>query len=135
MLRGIYALRSFCLEKETNGFVVSEKVLQQEDEWRDLIYRLLDYRIIHSAGAALTHKSQGGTYHAFVIDIGCYAHMRTHVGRFSEIDVADAEAKERFRSAPILSSDVFRSLQSAAPQEIEEELLRESREQAAGVDA
>jgi len=50
LLRGIYVIRKFCLDKKTNIFFISEQMLQQEDNLRDLIYRLLDYRIIHSAG-------------------------------------------------------------------------------------
>jgi hypothetical protein len=70
-MRGIYVLREFCLKKKANVFVVSEQMLQQRDDVRSLINRLLDYRIIHNAGSALTHKSQPGTYQAFAIDIGC----------------------------------------------------------------
>ena len=76
LIRGIYVLRKFCIDRKTNVFLVSEQMMQQEDVIRGLIYRLLDYRIIHSAGSALTHKSQSGTFQAFAIDIGCYAHMR-----------------------------------------------------------
>ena len=68
--------------------MVSEQMMQQADEIRALLYRLLDYRIIHTAGSALTHKSAAGTYQAFTIDIGCYAHMRKLQGKFNEIDVS-----------------------------------------------
>lgn len=60
LLKGIYVIRKFCMDKETNLFFISEQMLQQKDNLRDLIYRLLDYRIIHSAGTAITHKSQAG---------------------------------------------------------------------------
>jgi len=60
LMRGIYVLREFCLAKQSNAFVISDQVLQQKDEFRHLINRLLDYRIIHSAGSAITHKSQPG---------------------------------------------------------------------------
>ena len=40
LLKGIYAIREFCLEKETNLFVVQERMLQQNDEWRALFNRL-----------------------------------------------------------------------------------------------
>lgn len=33
LLKGIYAIREFCLEKRTNLFVVQERMLQQNDEW------------------------------------------------------------------------------------------------------
>ena len=101
LIRGIYVLRKFCIDRKTNVFLVSEQMMQQEDQIRGLIYRLLDYRIIHSSGSALTHKSQPGTFQAFAIDIGCYAHMRKLHGRFTELNLADSSAKERMRSAPV----------------------------------
>ena len=87
LIRGIYVLRKFCIDKRTTIMMVSEEMMQQQDQIRAILYRLLDYRIIHSAGAALTHKSAPGTYQAFAIDIGCYAHMRKLHGRFNEINV------------------------------------------------
>lgn len=128
LLKGIYVIRRFCLERHSNAFVVSEQALQQEDHFRDLIYRLLDYRIIHSAGSALTHKSQSGTYHAFVIDMGCYAHMRTLQGRFTELDVASADARERLRSAPVLALESFEGLWTGAPPNAENALMSEDSE-------
>src|SRR5439155_25037359 len=89
LIQGIYVLRKFCIDRKTNVLLVSEALLQKDDRIRDLLYRLLDYRIIHSAGSALTHKSLPGTYHAFAIDIGCYAHMRKLDARFTEIDLGD----------------------------------------------
>jgi hypothetical protein len=62
LLRGIYILREFCLEKKTNVFLVQEQMLQQNEEWRSLFNRLMDYRIIHNAGSALTHKSVSGNF-------------------------------------------------------------------------
>jgi hypothetical protein len=115
LLTGIYVVRQFCLDRKINVFFVSEQELQTEDRFRDLLYRLLDYRIIHSAGTALTHKSQPGTFHAFVIDVGCYAHMRTLEGRFTEIDIAHPDARENMRSAPVLSLSHFKGLWEAAP--------------------
>ena len=56
LLRGIYILREFCLEKKTNVFMVQEQMLQQNEDWRSLFNRLMDYRVIHNAGSALTHK-------------------------------------------------------------------------------
>jgi len=125
LMRGIYVLREFCLEKKSNAFVISERLLQQRDDLRSLVYRLLDYRIIHNAGAALTHKSQAGTYQAFVIDIGCYAHLRKLEGRFSELDISSADAKDRLRSMPILGEDEFKNLWESAPAELEVELLKD----------
>lgn len=125
LMRGIYAFREFCLERGTNVFVVPERSLQQRDDFRDLVYRLLDYRIIHNAGAALTHKSQPGTYQAFAIDIGCYAHLRKLQGKFTEVDLADRGARERFRSAPVFGPTEFEALLKEVPDNIEDVLLRD----------
>jgi hypothetical protein len=119
LIRGIYVLRQFCIEKKSNVLLVSEALLQQNGRVRNLIYRLLDYRIIHSAGSALTHKSQPGTYHAFAIDIGCYAHMRKLEGRFSEIDLAASDAKEKMRSGPILDESSFNALWEGVPADLD----------------
>ena len=102
--------------------------MQQEDQIRALLYRLLDYRIIHSAGAALTHKSSLGTYQAFAIDIGCYAHMRKLQDRFNEIDVADTTGRERMRSAPILTKEQLEELWLTAPVDAEGALRNEDEE-------
>jgi hypothetical protein len=123
LLRGIYAIREFCLEKKTNLFVVLERMLQQNDEWRALFNRLMDYRIIHNCATALTHKSQEGTYQAFAIDIGCYAHLRKLQGRFSEIDISSPKAKEQMRSAPILEAAKLQATLSSAPQDVAHAML------------
>jgi hypothetical protein len=123
LIRGIYVLRRFCIDRKTNLFMISEQMMQQEDRIRDLVYRLLDYRIIHNAGSALTHKSQAGTYQAFAIDIGCYAHMRKLHGRFNELDLSHRDAKEKMRSAPILDLEQFDQLWSSAPEDAESALL------------
>ena len=119
LIRGTYVLRRFCMEKRTNIIMLSEEMMQQEDEIRHLVYRLLDYRIIHNAGAALTHKSSPGTYQAFAIDIGCYAHMRKLQGKFNEVDVSASTAREQMRSSPILPQEHFTDLWHDAPQDIE----------------
>ncbi len=119
LIKGIYVLRQFCIDQQSNILLVSEALLQQNDGIRNLLYRLLDYRILHSAGSALTHKSRQGTYHAFAIDIGCYAHMRKLMGRFNEIDLAHTEAKEQMRSGPVLDENGFNSLWSASPEQAE----------------
>lgn len=62
LIAAIYVLREFCLSRKTNVFLVPEQLLQQEEEWKTLFNRLVDYRIIHQAGSALTHKSQAGNY-------------------------------------------------------------------------
>jgi len=125
LIRGIYVLRRFCIDKRTNIMMVSEEMMQQEDDIRALLYRLLDYRIIHSAGTALTHKSSPGTYQAFAIDIGCYAHMRKLQGRFNEIEVTNTSAREKMRSAPILSKEQLEQLWSASPDDAEDALRSE----------
>ncbi len=128
LIRGIYVLRKFCIDKRTNIMMVSEEMMQQEDQIRALLYRLLDYRIIHSAAASLTHKSSPGTYQAFAIDIGCYAHMRKLQGRFNEIDVVDTTGRERMRSAPILTKEQLIELWSTAPDDAEDALRSEDEE-------
>lgn len=130
LIRGIYVLRRFCIEKQTNVFLVSEQMMQQQDQIRGLIYRLLDYRIMHSAGSALTHKSQPGSFQAFAIDIGCYAHMRKLAGKFNEINLADPGAKERMRSAPVLEAPLFDELWRQSPADVEEALRAEEGEPA-----
>jgi hypothetical protein len=125
LLRGIYVLRKFVLARKTNVFMIEERMLQQEDALRALVYRLLDYRIIHSVGSALTHKSQQGTYQAFSIDAGCYGHMRKLDGRFNEIDLGAAEAREKARSAPVLSKEFVKSVWTAAPTDVHNALLTE----------
>ena len=125
LIRGIYVLRKFCIDRRTNVFLVSEQMMQQEDQIRGLIYRLLDYRIVHSAGSALTHKSHSGTFQAFAIDIGCYAHMRKLHGRFTELNLADSSAKEKMRSAPVLDDSLFDDLWKQAPADAEKALLQE----------
>jgi len=128
LIKGIYIIRSFCLDRKTNIFVVAERMLQQHDEWRNLIYRLLDYRIIHNCASALTHKSLEGTYQAFAIDIGCYAHLRKLQARFTEIDVSSADAKDRMRSAPMLDAAKLAELVKSAPVDIEEALAAQDEE-------
>jgi hypothetical protein len=120
LIAGIYVLREFCLSRKTNVFLVPEQLLQQEEEWKTLFSRLVDYRIIHQAGTALTHKSQPGNYQAFAIDIGCYAHFRKMEGRFNEIDVSKAAAKDQMRSAPVLSSGDLQALFKSVPPNVEQ---------------
>jgi hypothetical protein len=126
LLKGIYVIRKFCLEKATNIFLIPEKTLQQNDELRALYYRLMDYRIIHSCASALTHKSQEGTYQAFAIDIGCYAHFRKLQDKFNEIDVSSKDAKEKMRSSPILSEHEVGDLFKKAPENVEPLLYEEA---------
>lgn len=128
LIRGIYVLRKFCIDKKTNIMMVSEQMMQQEDRIRGLLNRLLDYRIIHSVGVAITHKSEPGTYQAFAIDIGCYAHMRKLEGRFNEIDLSQSDAREQMRSAPILTDEHFASLWALVPDDAEAALRAEDEE-------
>lgn len=128
LIKGIYIIKSFCMEKKINIFMIEEKLLQQNDPWRSLIYRLLDYRIIHSCATALTHKSSDGTFQAFAVDIGCYAHFRKLEGRFTEIDISDADAKEKMRSAPILDQNKLSAIMEIIPENAENQLLEEVQE-------
>jgi hypothetical protein len=123
LIKGIYIIRKFCLDRKTNIFMVQEKLLQQNDSLRALFYRLMDYRIIHNCANALTHKSADGTYQAFAIDIGCYAHLRKHLGKFNEIDVSDTDAREKMRSAPILDENQLKTSFNALPVDVEQALL------------
>lgn len=125
LIAGIYMLREFCLTKKTNIFLVPEKVMQQQEEWKSLFNRLLDYRIIHQAGSALTHKSLPGNYQAFAIDIGCYAHFRKMENRFAEIDVSTVQAKDQMRSAPVLTEAELGALSKQVPQNAEQILLEQ----------
>lgn len=125
LLSGIYAIREFCLDNKTNAFVVEERVLRDVPEVGRLLSRLLDYRIIHAAASAFTHKTHEGTYRAFVIDAGCYAFMRKLVGKLNEIDVSDRDAKERMRSAPRVTPELLSALQARAPDDPEAALLEE----------
>jgi hypothetical protein len=125
LLRGIYAFRQFCLEHKNNVFLVPEKVLQQHDVVRHLLYRLMDYRIVHIVATAVTHKSYSGTYQAFVIDVGCYAHLRKLQGRFTEIDISSTNAKERIRTGPVVTEELLLAQWQAAPKDVTEALLDE----------
>jgi hypothetical protein len=119
LVRGIHAIRKFCLEKKSNVFLVADRVLQEPNGVRELLNRLLDYRIVHSVGSALTHKSLPGTFNAYMIDIGAYANLRKLEGRFNEIDVTAADAKERCRNAPVLDEKQLTDLLRGSPDKIE----------------
>ena len=130
LIRGIYAIRKFCLEKRVNVFLVPDQVLQEQNGIRELLNRLLDYRIIHSVATALTHKSVSGTFIAFTIDIGAYANLRKLEGRFTEIDITASDAKERCRNAPIMDKETLVHDYKTAPAQTEAALA----EVEAGVD-
>jgi hypothetical protein len=101
LLRAIYAIREFCLSRKSNVFLVAESEIQRDDDFKTLLYRLLDYRIIHQVARSLTHKSiTGPNFQAFCIDIGCYAYMRNLQGRLDEIDLTQPGAKEKMCAAP-----------------------------------
>lgn len=129
LLRGIYVIRSFCLEKKCNIFLVREEDIQNNDEFKTLLYRLLDYRIIHQVARSLTHKSvTGHNFQAFAIDIGCYAYMRNLQGRMVEIDITDPAAKEKMRSAPIFELFGFRKYWGEALVDVEGALMDQESE-------
>ncbi len=123
LLKGIYTIRKFCIDKKNNIFLIPERLMQEHEDIKKLIYRLLDYRVIHSVGTAFTHKSQPGTYNAFMIDIGCYANLRKLDGKMNEIDLSQHEAKEKIRSVPILSESDFTAIWKSAPENLTEEIL------------
>lgn len=125
LLRGIYSIREFCLRNKWNAFVVEERVLRDVPGVNELLYRLLDYRIIHAAASAFTHKTHQGTFRAFVIDMGCYGFWRKLEGKLNEIDVSDKNAKEKLRSAPRLTEDDLKELSSQAPPNVEERIKEE----------
>jgi hypothetical protein len=125
LMRGIYAIRRFCTEKQTNVFLIADRILQEQNGVRELLNRLLDYRIVHSVGTALTHKSLPGTYNAYMIDIGSYANLRKLEGRFKEIDVTAKDAKEQCRNAPVLDEQTLQSLYNSAPADTEFVLKQE----------
>jgi hypothetical protein len=126
LMRGIYTIRKFCTEKQCNVFLVPDKDVQKDENGiRDLLNRLLDYRIIHSVGTALTHKSQQGTFSAYMIDIGSYANLRKLANRFTEIDVTAIDAREQCRNAPTLDEKTLIDLYVFAPADSERVLLQE----------
>jgi hypothetical protein len=123
LLKGIYVLRSFCLSKRNNIFMVSEQTLREHDSLKELINRLLDYRIIHSVGTAYTHKSKPGSFQAFMIDIGSYAFLRKLHGKLTEIDLFENVAKEKIRAAPVLEEAELEQIWEKAPTNLNEVLL------------
>jgi len=123
LLKGIHAIRSFCLGNKNNVFCVEEAAIRESPQIRTLIYKLLDYRIIHAVATAITHKTHQGTYRAFAIDIGCYAYLRKHAGKMSETDFSDPKSKDRIRSAPVLAPTTLQTLFDNAPVDVEKELL------------
>lgn len=126
LIRGVHALREFCLGAKTNIFLVPDTLMQTNEPFRDLINKLLDYRIVHSAASSITHKSQSGTgtYQAFAIDIGCYANLRKLDGRLNEIDLLSKDAKDQMRSMPILDDRKLEEMIKHAPKDAEGQLLR-----------
>lgn len=126
LMKGIYAVRQFCLDEKSNVFVISEKLLQDNEKIEKLIYRLLDYKFIHTVKTAFTHKSQQGTtFRAFMIDIGSYANYRKLHGKMNEIDLTSNDAKEKIRSAPILDEKRLEELWLAVPVNPEEKIRQE----------
>jgi hypothetical protein len=123
LLKGIYVLREFCLNKGNNIFMVSEQTLREHDNLKELINRLLDYRIIHSVGTAYTHKSRSGSYEAFMIDIGSYAFLRKLHGKLIEVDLFESTAKEKIRAAPIVDERDLEKMWRNTPEQIEVHLL------------
>jgi hypothetical protein len=127
LLRGIYAIQKFCVhEKRSNVFLIADRILQERDDVRELLNRLLDYRIIHSVASALTHKSLVGTFQAYMIDIGAYANLRKLADRFTEIDITPSDSRERLRNSPVLDDATLQSLYKGAPERPEPVVLAEA---------
>jgi energy-coupling factor transporter ATP-binding protein EcfA2 len=124
LLRGTFVIRQFCLEKKSNVFLVSEQLLQERENLRSLLNRLFDYRIIHNLGTAYTHKTHQGSFQAFMIDLGSYAHMRKLDKKFNEIDISTQGAKEEIRGAPVIDLPVLEGLWKSAPPDIEKSLAQ-----------
>ncbi len=125
LMRGIYAIRSFCMERQVNVFLVADKTLQTKSDIKELLNRLVDYRIVHHVGGALTHKTQSGTFTAYMIDIGAYANLRKLANRFREVDVTAKDAREQCRTAPILDEGPLEKFFSSSPDDVESALLTE----------
>jgi hypothetical protein len=123
LLRGIHAIREFCISNKSNIFVVSEQELRAHPDVNALLFRLLDYRIIHSLGAAFTHKTHEGAFRGFAIDVGCYAYLRKLHGKMFEVDVSSNDIKENVRSAKVLSAAQLNALFASAPATPEAALL------------
>jgi len=115
LLKGINVITKFCLDKQQNVFLVRDQALQEQDGLRELLNRLLDYRIIHAVGTALTHKSFPGTFTAYALYIGAYAKFRKLEGRFREVDITAPDARERCRNSPILDLETVPERLRAAP--------------------
>jgi len=128
LIRGIYAIRKFCTDSKHSVFMVSERVLQENEKIQRLIYKLLDYRIIHSVASAFTNKSQSGTFHAFMIDVGCYANLRKLSGKMEEIDLSEKSSKEQIRSVPVLSEEALLLVWTDSPENAEMKILADERE-------
>jgi len=126
LLKGIHAITSFCLDKKENVFLVPDQALQEQNGLRELLNRLLDYRIIHSVAIALTHKSSPGTFTAYMLDIGAYAKYRKLEGRFKEIDVTSTDVREGCRNSPVLGRNALLDLLSTAPADPDVILLDEN---------
>ena len=130
LLRAIYALREVALnQKRANVFVVDLQHLREGGELEFLVQKLIDYRIIHLISTNLTHKSVEGTFNAYAIDIGFYAHMRKLAQRLTETDIAANNAKEKYRSAPRLTSDDLVPLVKSAPDDLIDAILVEEEDE------
>lgn len=131
LVRGTYLVRKFCLERKFNMFLVSESVFQEQGEAATILSKLFDYRIIHSAGTAMSHKSTPGSYRVFMIDVGCYAHWRKTQDKIKEIDLMASDIREKMRSLPIITNDYIIGTEEdkkLSAVSIESEMIRNSRD-------
>lgn len=126
LLAAIHVIRSFCLDRQNSGFLVSEQLLRENDGVRELLYRLLDCRIVHQAATALPHRHREGTFRAFMIDAGCYAFLRTLRDQVTEVDLWQPTARERLRACPVLDLPELARRQALVPDNVEAALKSEA---------
>jgi hypothetical protein len=60
---------------------------------------------------------------AFAIDIGCYAHLRKHKNKFTEIDLSTSDAKEKLRSGHLFNLDEFMECFNSVLSNVEQKLI------------
>jgi len=58
-----------------------------------------------------------------MIDIGCYAHLRKLANKMVEIDLSEAAAQEKIRSAPVFSEKDIHGAGQSLPSDIEQAVL------------
>jgi hypothetical protein len=124
LINAAWIIREFSLENKRNVFLVDEAEYKAEGPFSKILKRLVDYRVIHPLGEAVTHKRERGTFRAYAVDYGFYAHMRILEGRFNEVDLTDPkDAKGKIRSSPILRQEDMQKLWDDLPDDAEASLI------------